>query len=412
MRFRDTAFSLALCALLAAPCALYASDKLGLELPSWLTADDAYYLEGGIVNAHLSENISLAGFRSGALQEALEGEVGNYIPCKAAALLGNAALQRAFIGASNVAFQWAAYPAFYGCEYAVMPGDGRMMAFPQASNTEHAALAEEVSEGLGDASERWPDKRFFGYLATDSHYVEDSPLHSLASNGVTYDQIQDSLAMSAQEITWVDGSVTYDEFNEMWYKTDHHWKTQGAYLAYQRLANAMGIPDGDRVPPDFETIEAPLFRGTFARSGLDSDYADEVSYVPTSYFDSLVVEVKGEERSPESLVHREKYAAGNWDDDPFANHYGEFFHGDYGLMSISDPESKANGSLLIVADSYSNCMEYFFAGSFEKVYVCDPRHYDGTLDTILNEYPGVDDVLFLMRDAEFVSKETLAFLLE
>lgn len=57
-------------------------------------------------------------------------------------------------------------------------------------------------------------------------------------------------------------------------------------------------------------------------------------------------------------------------------------------------------------------MEYFFAGSFEKVYVCDPRHYDGTIDTILNEYPGVDDVLFLMRDAEFVSAETLAFLSE
>lgn len=112
MRPRNILFASVLCMLLCGPALIGLAPWSGVALPSWLTADDAAYLSGGIVEADPAAYASLEGFSSGEFQIAAEDAVGNCIPMKAMALLANAALQRSAIEASNALFGWECYPAF------------------------------------------------------------------------------------------------------------------------------------------------------------------------------------------------------------------------------------------------------------------------------------------------------------
>lgn len=88
MKIRDILFSALLCIFLCGPGALWAAqEKLHLDLPSWFTAEDAQYLSGGISKANVKQNLTVEGFESEKLQEALENKIGNHIPLKAAAIL-------------------------------------------------------------------------------------------------------------------------------------------------------------------------------------------------------------------------------------------------------------------------------------------------------------------------------------
>ena len=125
---RNVLFPVVMCLLLCGPGLLFVAGRMDASLPSWLTAEDATYLSGGIKYPDVVGELSLEGFASGDLQQAIEDEVGNYIPAKGAALLLNAGLQHEAICASNVLFGWDCLPAFYGSSLVVTStGGGRLL---------------------------------------------------------------------------------------------------------------------------------------------------------------------------------------------------------------------------------------------------------------------------------------------
>ena len=78
-------------------CGLWFAEHTGITLPSWFTMDEAAYLSGGTAKADVRGNLSLSGFGSKALQEAVETAAGNHIPMKGSALIADATLQRSGI---------------------------------------------------------------------------------------------------------------------------------------------------------------------------------------------------------------------------------------------------------------------------------------------------------------------------
>ena len=81
---RNVLFPVVMCLLLCGPGLLFVAGRMDASLPSWLTAEDATYLSGGIKYPDVVGELSLEGFASGDLQQAIEDEVGNYIPAKGA----------------------------------------------------------------------------------------------------------------------------------------------------------------------------------------------------------------------------------------------------------------------------------------------------------------------------------------
>lgn len=402
---RNVLFPVVMCLLLCGPGLLFVAGRMDASLPSWLTAEDATYLSGGIKYPDVVGELSLEGFASGDLQQAIEDEVGNYIPAKGAALLLNAGLQHEAICASNVLFGWDCLPAFYGSSLVVTStGGGRLLETAEKATPQILENCSSMADLYDQFAERHPELRTFLYFAPDSLNVTGAPTARLVSNPLTYDKVRGVFASKLSSYVWVDGDMPYEEFADRWYKTDHHWTVDGAYDAYRRIAEAMEvgelIEEGEAI-----VYDQPSFYGSLARRSLNEAFEDRIKDYAFSYPD-FEVAIDREESSFESLLHKGRYEQGSWNANKFANRYAEYFHNDFGLIQIDNPEPTVNESLLLVGDSYTNCMERFLASSFATTYVLDPRHDERTIDEFLAEHPDVDNVLFLMRSTNFFSETT------
>lgn len=406
MKARNILLSGVLCLLFCGPALVGLASWGGVALPSWLTADDAAYLSGGITEADPAAHFSVEGFASGEFQKAAEDAVGNCVPLKATALLTNAAVQRGAIQASNALFGWECYPAFFGSAIVEMPSEGRLLETAEKATDSVRDTIGRVRDSLDAFGKRHPDQRVFVYLGPDSMNVEGSPTAKLISDPLTYESVEDLFEERDGSFQWIGGSVTFDEFSQGWNVSDHHWNIQGAFQAYGRMVAALGFGDDVLVPESLVTYDDPPFRGTFARRGLETAYEDHISDYEFTDFPKLSVTIDGAEGSMDSLVHHKNYERGTWGPNAFTSRYAEYFHTDYGLITLVNEETDTDRDLLIVADSYSNCMERFLAVHYRTTYVLDPRHDRETLDEFLADHGDVSDIIFIMRSPNLLAQAT------
>ena len=152
----------------------------------------------------------------------------------------------------------------------------------------------------------------------------------------------------------------------VYYRTDHHWTTQGAYVAYTAVMESWGM--GDEVLPEsyFTVREIPDFYGTtYSRSGLFFIPPDtlEIWEAPDDNR-YTVYEVSGETTKTviESGFISEKYLSEK-------DKYGTFLDGTHRALFIVDKEAAAHGEdhprLLLARDSFANSMVPFLARHFD-----------------------------------------------
>lgn len=219
--------------------------------------------------------------------------------------------------------------------------------------------------------------------ATDQNPYLDAMKTSLESAGVTFIDVRDTLTKHKDE--------------NVYYKTDHHWTTTGAYYAYLAAANAMDINTGT---VSYE--QAPVtkeFKGTLsAKSGFRSGETDEIDvfFQKGDAVPSIVNYVDEQQKSASfydtsKLETRDKYAL--------------FFGGNYAQVKISTPIEE-NRTLLVLKDSYANCLIPFLAPHYRTIIMVDPRYYYGDLEELLL-VENVQEVLYLYNANTFFSDTSL-----
>ncbi|MBR6782583.1 MAG: hypothetical protein IKM33_05230 [Clostridia bacterium] len=177
-------------------------------------------------------------------------------------------------------------------------------------------------------------------------------------------------AMQAGGVNSVELMATFRGLHEageyVYYRTDHHWTTKGAYTAYTAVMESWGM--GDQVLPtdDFTVREIPDFFGTtHSRAGLFFIPPDtlEIWEAPDDNR-YTVYEVSGETTKTviESGFISEKYLSEK-------DKYGAFLDGTHRMLFIVDKEAAARGEtrprLLLARDSFANSMVPFLARHFD-----------------------------------------------
>ena len=163
---------------------------------------------------------------------------------------------------------------------------------------------------------------------------------------------------------------TFREMHEageyVYYRTDHHWTTKGAYVAYTAVMESWGMADQILPAEAFTVREIQGFYGTtHSRAGLSSIPPDtlEIWEAPD---DSryTVFERSGEDIKTviESGFISEKYLSEK-------DKYGAFLDGTHRMLFIVDREAAAKGEsrprLLLARDSFANSMVPFLARHFD-----------------------------------------------
>ena len=210
-----------------------------------------------------------------------------------------------------------------------------------------------------------------------------------------------------------------DSGTQVYYRTDHHWTTDAAYEAWKEFAAAAQLP-ADHVTYDRLAV-TDQFQGTLsASSGFRTDQKDMICmYMPREI-------VPGEAPSPEAPEEEEladgseeaavgedtasesgglRYLMVNRDtgekrsslyDTSFLDtrdKYAFFMGGNHGEVKIQT-SADTDRNILVLKDSYANCLIPFLLPDFQNILVVDPRYYLGSLEQLIRD-EGITDVLFL-----------------
>lgn len=180
-----------------------------------------------------------------------------------------------------------------------------------------------------------------------------------------------------------------DEY--IYYKTDHHWTTDGAYYAYRAYCESVGIAPWDRDQFKIEAVSDQFWGTLYSKARLwDTPYDEVHAYVPKQPLAYSVEFNLGERRSdslfdPSWLAKKDKYSY--------------FLGGNDGLVTIHGPV-KNGKTLLLVKDSYANCMAPFLANEYETIQMVDLRYFNLPLIQYMREQKATD-VLVLYNAVTF-----------
>lgn len=249
---------------------------------------------------------------------------------------------------------------------------------------------------------QYPDTKFYMLLAPDAANVLKEYLPRFAPVADQNLYMNQVCATLEPEINWVEvrEALSDDSVNPLYYHTDHHWTTQGAYDAFLEYASAAGFDTASR---EYESVPVTNeFRGTLAsRSGYDTNYRDTIRiYLPKEEFDYVVTYV--EEKKKTATFYEEEALEGK-------DKYQVFFGGNHPLIHISakaDPKRR----LLVIKDSYANCFVPFLVPDYGEIVMVDPRYYTGDITELMEEYR-FTEVLFLYNANTFFQDNSLAGML-
>ena len=172
-----------------------------------------------------------------------------------------------------------------------------------------------------------------------------------------------------------------DEY--IFYGTDHHWTSRGAYYGYTALANAMGFDARSLSQYDVQVVSDSFYGTTYSSSGF--------SWVNPDRIERWVEPGEGVNITnyPEG-----KPVVGTLYDDSFLDKkdkYSSFLGGNTPLVQI-DTGHTDKPSLLIVRDSYMDSEVPFLLENFSRIHVLDLRYYKTSLSAYIEENE-IDQVL-------------------
>ncbi len=185
-----------------------------------------------------------------------------------------------------------------------------------------------------------------------------------------------------------------DEY--IYYRTDHHWTTFGAYYGYLRLCDEMGLEPVDIGSLESIKKEADGFFGTFYSKYRGAGIKPDI----LTYYD---IAVKGYRAGAQ--VHDSIYDTAKLDT---YDKYAMFMYGNEGLSlvdsadDITDAAGNKGGiygktprrkELVVFKDSYANCLIPYLTYDYDRLIVVDLRYYPDPVSGLLKEHPDADILL-------------------
>lgn len=211
-------------------------------------------------------------------------------------------------------------------------------------------------------------------------YPEKLPAFALnADQGETIQQIQNTLQGSATVVSLLK-PLEAQKDKYLYFRLDHHWTQQGAYVAYEQLGQFLGYtPHSEEYFTP--TLLTDQFRGSYyAKSGTQLLTPDSIFWLqPTRSYHSWV-EFTDDNTSLSGLLSPTWLEKG----DP----YSVFLDGNHASMVIHTdlPANADCGKLLVVKDSYAHTLLPLLANHYGEIHVLDLRYFRQDVSSYMDLY--------------------------
>ncbi len=187
---------------------------------------------------------------------------------------------------------------------------------------------------------------------------------------------------------------------EVYYRTDHHWTTRGAYLAYRDLLLSWGMGEELLAESDFQKVTVPDFSGTFrSAGGMHRVAPDSLELWKASDDGDYIVTADG--RVSEEGFYSTRFLSG-------ADKYSVFLDGTHDVVTVTRKDARSRPRLLVVKDSFANAMVPFLARHFDLVILnLSSARTDYTHVSALAEEHAADRVLLVYTLGNVVATDRL-----
>ena len=267
-------------------------------------------------------------------------------------------------------------------------------------------MAQNI-EAIESFENKYQDIPMYMMLGPNAANIESGKLPGFA---VTEDQNQ--IFRNIQKelgdyINWVDVTKTLKKHKseDIYYHTDHHWTTLGAFYAFQELASSMKL-DTSKVSEWKSYAVTSEFNGTLsATSGYETGYEEPIYiYAPENIEDApeVVVNYVNEKKKTATLYDSSKLEE--------KDKYAMFLGGNYPMIDIRTTADTTD-RLLLIKDSYANCLVPFLVPYYREIIIIDPRYYYGDITEVM-ESNKITSVLFLYNGNTFVEDNSINGVLE
>lgn len=210
----------------------------------------------------------------------------------------------------------------------------------------------------------------------DDEYFENAG-KTLAQNGIEFVDLRKTF------------KEEYKNGTQLYYKTDHHWTTAGAYTAYTKLCESLGITPTPKDNFDIKSYDG-FYGTTYSTSGFLVTPPDsiEVWENPANTESNIKVKITEGKQTTE---YNSMFFYDHLEED---DKYPVFIDGNHALTEITN--SKADGgTLVMIKDSFSHCVAPFLADNYSKIVLVDMRYYKlNVSDLIKQENPEQVVVLY------------------
>ena len=276
--------------------------------------------------------------------------------------------------------------------------NGQLLEQIEVADENHLAANIKAIKSFSESQSKIPVRMM---LVPDAANVLN---HSLPSLAKPEDQTQ-MFSMVRKDlgdsVEWIDVSTELNKHKteKIYYKTDQHWTTLGAFYAFQAAAPSLGI-EGDLSGKYVSYAVSDSFNGMLAsKSGVNLGEKEQIDiYVPTEEDTDLIVDYVDEGKRSTSLYDSSKLKE--------KDQYTVFLGGNSSLLDIRTV-STSTKRLLLVKDSFANSFIPFLTPYYREIVVVDPRYYSGTINDLMDSYR-ISEVLFLYSGNTFFKDNNIS----
>ena len=195
--------------------------------------------------------------------------------------------------------------------------------------------------------------------------------------------------------TKLDSNIKIDNFNisnikeyqNYFYKTDHHWNYKGSYKGYKEVITLLGVKDFQI--PSKEKCVTSLFHGSKNIILGSNNYEEKFCFYEFNLPSHDVFN---------NIDEKNTFANDSVKEPAYWKYYGM----DRGIITY-DFHDNNKENILIIGDSFDNAINELIASHFNKTYNVDLRHYNEFLIKKFVKENDISKVLFIGNIGFFAS---------
>lgn len=217
-------------------------------------------------------------------------------------------------------------------------------------------------------------------------YVMDDKLPRVHGE-YTDREIIDAVNKNKGNMTYIDVSSSFAEQKkdvQLYYKTDHHITSAGAYQMYKLYAREKGLT----ISTDYKVVSEPDFYGTsYSKGGY---WLSEPDVIEMWHKDNLKVTVEITEPGKDVVKSDTLFFTNRLEE---SDKYPVYLDGNHSLTKITNPDAEG-GKILVVKDSFAHCFTGFLAEQYNEIYMVDMRYYRNSVSQLVKDN-GITQVLYI-----------------